>query len=219
MKRVLLVVLAGVGLSGPASAQWLGMPVWNSPKGGTGITISGDYGKPNADWGKGNAFGARATVGLGSLSATLGFASWNPSGATAPTLKSVGGDAAFRVIGGSLLPININLLVGGGRSTGSGAPATTNIVAGGGVSLTLPTPGVSLEPYVSLTERWHHIGSTALIASSTNSNFGWTIGANFGFGGVMGAHLAYDSESLGSGSTGGILGVGLHLSLKVPLGM
>lgn len=218
MKRVLLVVLAGVGISTPAFAQWLGMPVWNSPKGGTGITISGDYGKPNADWGKGNAFGGRATLGLGSLSATLGFASWNPSG-TAPTLKSIGGDAAFRVIGGSLLPININLLVGGGRSTGSGVPATTNIIAGGGASLTLPTPGVSLEPYVSLTERWHHLGSTAVTPSSTNSDFGWTIGANLGFGGVMGAHIAYDSESLSGGGTGGILGVGLQLSLKVPLGM
>jgi hypothetical protein len=212
MKRVLLVVLAGVGLSGPASAQWLGMPVWNSPKGGTGITISGDYGKPNADLGKGNAFGARATLGLGSLSATLGFASWNPAG-TLPTAKSVGGNATFRVIGGSLLPININLLVGGARATATGLPGTTTIVAGGGASLTLPTPGVSLEPYVSLANRWHSA------SGSTNSNFGWTIGANLGFGGVMGAHIAYDSESLGGGSTGGILGVGLHLSLKVPLGM
>ena len=218
MKRVLLVVLAGVGLSGPASAQWLGMPVWNSPRGGTGITISGDYGKPNADLGKGNAFGARGSVGLGSLNATLGFASWNPSG-TAPTLKSIGGDATFRVIGGSLLPININLLVGGGRATASGAAATTTIVAGGGVSLTLPTPGVSLEPYVSLAERWHHVGSTTLVASHTNSGFGWTLGANLGFGSVLGAHIAYDSESLSAGGTGGILGVGVHLSLHVPLGM
>lgn len=212
MKRVLLVVLAGVGLSSPASAQFLGMPVWNSPKGGTGITISGDYGKPNADLGKGNAFGARGSLGLGSLTATLGFASWNPSG-TAPTVKSIGGDAAFRVIGGSLLPININLLVGGARASQTGLPGTTTIVAGGGASLTLPTPGVSLEPYVSLTNRWHSF------SGSTNSNFGWTIGANLGFGGVFGAHIAYDSESLGGGSTGSVLGVGLHLSLKVPLGM
>jgi hypothetical protein len=218
MKRVLLVVPVLVCASTPASAQFAGMPVWNSPKGGTGITISGDYGKPNADLGKGNAFGARGTVGLGSLSATLGFASWNPSG-TAPTVKSVGGDAAFRVIGGSLLPININLLVGGARATATGLPGTTTIVAGGGVSLTLPTPGVSLEPYISLANRWHHVGSTAVTPSATSSGFGWTIGANLGFGGFMGAHIAYDSESLGGGSTRGILGVGLHLSLKVPLGM
>ena len=218
MKRVLLVALAAVGASTPASAQFAGMPVWNSPKGGTGITISGDYGKPNADLGKGNAFGARGTVGLGSLSATLGFASWNPSG-TLPTVKSVGGDAAFRVIGGSMLPFNINLLVGGARATATGAPGTTTIVAGGGASLTLPTPGVSLEPYISLANRWHHVGSTAVTPSATNSGFGWTIGANLGFGGVMGAHIAYDSEHLSGGGTGGILGVGLHLSLKVPLGM
>ena len=212
MKRALLVALAVGGAATPVSAQFSGMPVWNSPKGGTGITISGDYGKPNSDAGKGNAFGARGTVGLGSLSVTAGFASWNRPD-TFPTLKSFGGDATFRVIGGSLLPININLLVGGARATATGRPGTTTIVAGGGASLTLPTPGVSLEPYISLANRWH---STS---GNTNSNFGWTIGANLGFGGVMGAHIAYDSETLGGGRTSGILGVGLNLSLKVPLGM
>lgn len=218
MKRVLLVALAAIGTSTPASGQFLGMPVWNSPKGGTGITISGDYGKPNSDLGKGNAFGARGSLGIGNLTATVGFASWSrPQGA--PTYKSVGGDAAFRVIGGSLLPINVNLLVGGARSTASGLPSQTGIVAGGGVSITLPTPGVSLEPYVSLGERWHHIGSSLLTASTTESHFGWTLGANLGFGGILGAHIAYDSESLGGGNTGGILGVGLHLSIKAPIGM
>lgn len=218
MKRVLLVALAGVTWSAPVSAQWLGMPVWNSPKGGTGVTISGDYGKPNSDWGKGNAFGARGAFGIGSLTATVGFASWSrPNGL--PTYKSVGGNAAFRVIGGSLLPINIDLLAGAARSTASGLPNVTSIIAGGGVSLTLPTPGVSLEPYVSLGERWRHFGSAPLTPSTTDSDFGWTLGANLGFGGVMGAHIAYDSEHRSTGGTGGILGVGLHLSLHVPLGM
>src|SRR5882762_7950247 len=31
-------------LDTPAAAQWWGEPVWNSPKGGTGVTISGDTG-------------------------------------------------------------------------------------------------------------------------------------------------------------------------------
>ena len=215
MKRVLLVALAAVAASTPASAQFAGMPVWNSPKGGTGVTISGDYGKPNSNWGNGNAFGARGTLGLGNLSATIGFASWTPKGAAA--FKSVGGDAAFRVIGGSLLPINVNLLVGGARSTASNLPSQTTIVAGGGVSITLPTPGISLEPYVSLAERWHHFSSAPLTSAFTNSDFGWTIGANLGFGAILGAHLAYDSEKLGGGSTGGIFGIGLHASLKAPI--
>lgn len=213
MNRVLSVVALAVAVATPAAAQWAGMPVWNSPKGGTGITISGDYGRPNADAGKGNAFGARGTVGLGSLSLTAGFASWNPEGTVPPTAKSVGGDAAFRVIGGTLLPINVNLLVGGARTTASGAPGMTTLVAGGGVSVSLPTPGISIEPYLSLANRWHRV------SGSTDSNFGWTIGANLGFGGMFGMHVAYDSESLGGGNTAGIIGVGAHLALKVPLGM
>lgn len=212
MKRVFLIVALGAAAATPAAAQWLGMPVWNSPKGGTGITISGDYGKPNADWGKGNAFGARATLGLGTLSVTAGYASWNPSG-IAPTAKSFGGDAAFRVIGGTLLPVNVNILAGGARTTASGADDITNLVAGAGASITLPTPGFSIEPYLSLTNRWHKPSG-----GSTNSNFGWTIGANFGLG-LLGAHIAYDSESLGGGNTGGILGLGLHVALHAPMGM
>jgi hypothetical protein len=214
MNRLLSVVALAITAATPAAAQFAGVPVWNSPKGGTGITISGDYAKPNADWGKGNAFGARGTVGLGSLSLTAGFTSWKQSGA--PTsIKSVGGDAAFRVIGGTLLPINVNLLVGGARSTESGQPNVTSLVAGGGVSVSLPTPGVSIEPYLSLTNRWRKTSG----APSTDSNFGWTLGANLGFGGVFGLHFAYDSESLTGGGTGGIIGVGAHVALKVPLGM
>lgn len=212
MKRLILVSALVAGAAAPAAAQFLGMPVWNSPKGGTGITISGDYGKPNADLGKGNAFGARGTVGLGSLSLTAGFSTWKPSGATS-SLKSIGGDAAFRVIGGSLLPINLNLLVGGARTTVSGGTGNlTTLIAGAGVSVSLPTPGIQVEPYLSVANRWHKISG----GGSTDSNIGWTIGANLGFG-MMGAHVAYDSESLGGGATGGILGIGLHLSLNVPM--
>jgi hypothetical protein len=211
MNRVFLMAVLAVGAATPATAQFFGMPVWNSPKGGTGVTISADYGRPNADLGKGNAFGARGTVGFGSLNVTAGFSTWKPSGAT-NSLNSVGGDAAFRVIGGSLLPVNVNLLVGGARTTAGGSSGSlTTLIAGGGVSVSLPTPGVSVEPYLSVANRWHKPSG-----GSTDSNIGWTIGANLGFG-MMGAHIAYDSESYGAGLTGGIIGIGLHVSLKVPM--
>jgi hypothetical protein len=212
MNRVLSVMALAVTVATPAAAQFAGMPVWNSPKGGTGITINGDYGRPNADWGKGNAFGARGTVGLGSLNLTVGFATWKPEGALT-SVKSVGGDAAFRVIGGTLLPINVNLLVGGARNSAGGSSSTT-LVAGGGVSVSLPTPGISIEPYLSLTNRWNKTSNIP-----TASDFGWTLGANLGFGGILGAHVAYDSQSFGGGATGGIIGIGVHVALKVPLGM
>ncbi len=209
MKRVFLVVALVAGAVAPAAAQFFGMPVWNSPKGGTGITISGDYGKPNAEYGKGNAFGARGTVGFGSLSVTAGLASYKQSGAS-NSATSLGGTAAFRVIGGSLLPVNVNLLAGGARSTANGVPDLTTIVAGGGVSVSLPTPVLSIEPYLSVTNRWHKESG-----SPTNSNIGWTIGANLGFG-MMGAHIAYDSQKLPGGGTGGIIGLGVHLGIGVP---
>jgi len=209
MKRIMTVLALAAFAAAPAAAQWLGMPVWNSPKGGTGIEISGDYGKPNADYGKGNAFGARGTVGLGSLSITAGLASYKPQGASS-SATSLGGTAAFRVIGGSLLPVNVNLLAGGARTTGSGSADLTTLVAGGGVSVSVPTPGLSVEPYVSLTNRWRKLSG-----GSYDGNFGWTIGANLGLG-MFGFHVAYDSESFGGGQTGSIIGLGAHVALHAP---
>ena len=44
MKRTsLIMALLGTALaaSTPAAAQWQGMPIWNNPKGGTGVTLNG----------------------------------------------------------------------------------------------------------------------------------------------------------------------------------
>jgi hypothetical protein len=72
---------------------------------------------------------------------------------------------------------------------------------------------VSIEPYLSLTNRWHKFSGL----TGTTSNFGWTLGANANFG-MFGVHLAYDSESNG-GTTGGIFALGAHVALKAPIGM
>ena len=213
MKRAVMILALAASTATPAAAQWFGMPAWNSPKGGTGITISGDYGKPNADFGKGNAFGARASLGLANLTVTAGLSSWKPEGATS-SLTSVGGQAAFRVIGGSLIPVSINLQLGAGRTSCSGCNSLTNITAGGGVSASIPSPGISIEPYLSISNRWHKVATV----SGTESNIGWVIGANVGFG-MFGVHLAYDSEKFDDGTTGGIIGIGAHVALKVPIGM
>src|SRR5437867_7742012 len=99
MKRVTLLAGLLALAASPAAAQLPGMPVWNNPKGGTGVTISGDYGKPNDNGGGGNAFGARASLGLANLNVGAGIASWKPKGAS-NSRTSVGADVAFRVIGG-----------------------------------------------------------------------------------------------------------------------
>lgn len=218
MKRMFAGIAAAV-LAGaaPLAAQWPGMPAWNSPKGGSGITIDGDVGFPNTNAGKGTAYGGRATFGMANLSFTAGISSWKPEGAGEST-TSFGGVAEFRAIGGSLMPVALNIQLGASSSsaisTGTVTFAkTTNIITGAGLSVNVPTPGLSIEPYVSLSNRWHSPSG-----GSTFSNFGWVIGANVAFG-TLGLHVAYDSEKLDDGTTAGVVGVGAHLTFKAPMGL
>ena len=214
MRNVMLTVGLAMGLATPLVAQWLGEPVWNSPKGGTGLTISGDYGHPNADYGKGNAWGGRAALGLGTLTLTAGVATWKPDGAT-DHVTSIGGNAAFRLIGGSLLPVAVNLQAGVARSDSASFADPETIVTGAvGISVPLPTPGFSIEPYFSPGIRYRNFGS----GNGTSTEFGYAVGANLGFG-LLGAHLAYDNEKLKGGGSIGVFGVGLHIGIHLPLGM
>jgi hypothetical protein len=214
MKRTLTVLALAASVATPAAAQFLGMPNWSNPKGGTGIVISGDLGMPNEDFGKGTAFGARATFGLANLSLTGGLSFWKPDGAP-DEFTSLGGQAAFRVIGGSLLPVAVSLQLNLARvGEGNGDPSLTRLGLGGAISVNVPTPGLSIEPYLAINNRWYKYSGL----SGTESNIGWTLGANVGLG-MLGLHVAYDSESAGGGSTLGVIGIGAHFALKAPIGM
>jgi hypothetical protein len=213
MKRIMMVLALAAFAAAPAAAQWFGMPVWNSPKGGTGVTINGDLGMPNNN-GKGTAFGARATLGLANLALTAGVVSWKPSGQP-DNVTSIGGNAAFKVIGGSLIPVALNLQLGAARAgAANGDSALTRLTAGAGIAVSVPTPGISIEPYLSITNRWYKESGL----SGTSSNLGWTLGANASFG-MFGLHAAYDSENFGPGLTVGTFGIGAHIALKAPIGM
>jgi len=213
MKNVMLTVGLVIGLATPLAAQWLGEPVWNSPKGGTGLTISGDYAKPNTDYRKGNTWGGRAALGLGTITITAGVASWKPEGA-AESFMSIGGNADFRLIGGSLLPVAVNLQVGGARTDSANAtPVRTTVTGAVGVSVPLPTPGISIEPYFSPGVRYRKVSG-----GGNSTEFGYVVGANLSFG-LLGAHVAYDNEKVKGGGSIGVFGVGLHLGIHLPLGM
>lgn len=213
MKRTWIVVALAIGGAAPASAQFLGMPVWNSPTGGSGLTISGDYGKPNSNYfGGGSAFGGRATLGVGMMSVTAGVTSFSPSPAGASKVTSFGGDVAFGVIGGPLVPVKVNIQAGAAHtSADSGITVVTGAV---GIGVTLPMPGISIEPYISPGIRYTKVNT---LFGSSKANFGFAIGANVGFG-MLGVHIAYDHSKLLSQNIS-TFGIGAHLALKVPLGM
>jgi len=221
MKRAAVVLGLTAFVAAPAAGQqWAGLPNWNSPKGGTGLTISADYGRPNEDGGKGNAFAGRAALGLGTVTVTAGVSTWKPDSTLSSGSESIvtyGGTVAFRLVGGSLLPVAVNLQGGAGRSTevtsGSGTiPAVTTVTASVGISVPLPTPGLSIEPWFSPGIRYYNASGV------DDTNFGFAVGANVGFG-MMGVHLAYDYENLGAGASQGIFGVGAHLAIRLPMGM
>jgi hypothetical protein len=218
---ILGVVLLLVAPVASAAAQWLGTPAWNAPKMGTGLTIYGDYGAPNTDAGKGDAFGGRAALGLGTLTLTAGVASWKPD-VYNDRATSYGGTAAFRLIGGSLLPVAVNLQVGAAHSNQvtSGTqtlPAETTVLGAVGASVPLPTPGFSIEPYFSPGIRYHKFSTGVVGYGDHQTNFGWVIGGNLSFG-MVGIHLAYDSEKFANG-THGVFGVGADVGFHLPLGM
>ena len=197
------------------------MPAWNSAKGGTGVTFYGDYGAPNDSALSGHAFGGRAALGIGTITLSAGVASWKPGGQNARA-TSYGGTAAFRLIGGSLIPISVNLELGAGHNTmgTSGADtvrASTTVLGAVGLSVPLPTPGISVEPYVSPGIRYHKFSDVPVGAKDHETNFGWVIGGNFSFG-MVGIHVAYDSEKFDNG-THGVLGVGADVGLRLPMGL
>jgi hypothetical protein len=208
-------IVLGLGLTAlvatTAAAQWIGEPVWNSPSAGTGLTISGDYARPDSAYGKGNTWGGRASLGLSTMTLTAGVASWKPNGATT-SITSVGGNVAFRLIGGSLLPVAVNMQLGGSGTTST--PKATELIGAVGISVPLPTPGFSIEPYFSPGVRYRNSGG-----GTNTTNFGYVFGANLGFG-VLGVHLAYDHEHKASNSANGsVFGIGLHAGLHLPMGL
>jgi len=212
MRAVLTLGLAAC-LATPATAQWLGMPVWNSPKGGTGVTISGDYGKPNDAYGGGNAWGGHASLGVGTLTLAAGVSSLKTD-IDPVRVTSWGGNAAFRLIGGSLLPFSLNLQAGAVRTSAVEGQKQTHVIGAVGFSVPLPTPGISIEPYLSPGIRHRDLGPT----NGSSTEFGYVFGANLSFG-LLGAHVAYDNERKKGGGNVGVFGVGLHVDLHLPLGM
>src|SRR5437764_13650840 len=104
--RAALTVALSAFLATPAAAQWLGEPVWNSPKGGTGVTISGDYARPNSDYGSGNTWGGSASLGIGKLTLTAGVARWKPDLST-EGFTSNGANAALWQSVVTLLPFSV----------------------------------------------------------------------------------------------------------------
>jgi hypothetical protein len=213
MTRAVLVLgfLALLGGGVPrAAAQIAGMPLWNSPRGGTRVLLAADAGIPDSIGGKGTTFAARAAIGLQALTlgATVGLR--NPKG-PGSNITEYGATAGYRLIGGSLIPIAVNLQGGVGSASESGV-TNTRYTAAVGLAIDVPVPFVTVEPWVAPGLRVSHTGS------QSDTRFGVAAGLTFGFG-MFGLHTAYDYEKLPAGQHTTTLGIGVHVDIRPTLGL
>lgn len=218
MKSLVVLVLAATGVllvPTSAAAQLAGMPIWNSPRAGTGVLIAGDVGRPDSAGGSGTTFAGRVAVGFSALTLSASVGQREPDGLSSTT--EYGGTAAYRLIGGSLIPVAVNLQAGAAGVHGAGV--TMRRYTGAlGFSVDVPVPGVSFEPWVAPGLRVNYVGATTGVASTSNTDFGIAGGVTIGFG-MIGIHAAIDYEKRPGGGHTTTLGLGAHVDIRPSLGL
>jgi hypothetical protein len=229
VRRSVLVVLLAATLADPLAAQLNSMPVHYSPKGGTGFTVYGDFGKGlNEESGENTAFAARAVLGVSAITLGVGVGTVN---ASIPGLSSDENNfqwmamAAFRILGGGPIPAAINIQAGYGRLA-TDSIAEVNVPVGVGLSVSAPVPGITLEVWGAPRISYRRV--TVGASSETQTGFGLSGGINFGFSIGLGGYVALDWQSLSDvtdgdfpliGGNPALLGVGVSWNIKLPGGL
>ncbi|MCH7714687.1 MAG: hypothetical protein IH876_01010 [Gemmatimonadetes bacterium] len=194
----------------PAAAQLNSIPVYFNPKGGTGFTLAGDFGKGvNTQSGKNTAFGVRASVGGGPFSIGAGVGTVSLAGQSEVQYM---GNAALRIVGGPLIPVSVAVQAGVGYLKVASVK-TLNIPIGIGIGLSVPTPGFSFDPWIAPRVTVNAVEILGI--TTTNSGVGVSGGVNLAFVMGLGLHLGFDWTKVG-GSTPLIIGAGVHYKFGPP---
>ncbi|HXY69096.1 MAG TPA: hypothetical protein VEH62_06575 [Gemmatimonadales bacterium] len=214
MRRIGKVLVAAalplVAGATAARAQLAGIPVYFNPKGGTGIGVSADLGFPNNNAGGGTAYGVAGSVGAGPVTISGMVGAWKPSGATS-SQTSFGGDLAYRLYGGGLLPVAIGVQAGYGSIKLAGTTISTIPV---GIALALNPPLFPFKPWIA-----PHMDFTSVSGGGgSTSNFHVSAGVNFNLLLGLGVHAGADWGKIkGTSQTSLVWGVGAHFNFHVPV--
>jgi hypothetical protein len=221
MKQAVLgaIVLAVALGGGPASleAQVRGIPVYNAgvPR---GVGVYGDVGFSNDEAGGGTAYAVTGRAGFGPFGATAMLSSYNPDGADAGL--SVGATLNYRVFGGPLVPLAVNLQGGIGYAKPDvGALPDDGVTelrfpVGVGLALTIPNPVLAIRPWLAPRIDIVRVSPDGADAR-TDSEFALSGGLELNTLGGFGLHATYDAI-FAEGGTPGIFGVGAHYTFRVP---
>jgi hypothetical protein len=204
-------LLLSTALTARGAAQVTGLPVHNSGV-SSGFTFGGEVGFPDADYGKGTAFGGRAALGLGPFGISAVASSWNPKG-PGDAQTGVGGYLNLKVFGGPLIPLSVTLQ-GGAEYISSSGRKTVHAPIGLGIALKIPNPALAIKPWIA--PRLDIVRVTGGGTSNTDENFGISGGLDFSLLGGLGFGAAYDRTFAGNGRNPSSFGVNLTYSIKIP---
>jgi hypothetical protein len=200
-----------------AQAQLAGIPVYFNPRGGTGLGVAANLGFPDNNAGGGTAYGVAGSLGAGPVTITGMVGAWKPKNfASAQT--SFGGDVAYRLFGGGLVPVAVSVQGGYGMIKLAGV---TNSVIPVGVGISIDPPLFPLKPWIApRIEIQHFSGGTG--GSVNASAFRVSAGVNFNLLLGLGVHAAVDWGKVPSKLNAAtpstlILGVGAHFNFRVPM--
>lgn len=204
------VVLAAFAQSG--RAQVTGLPVRNNGI-SSGFTIGGEVGFPNADYGKGTAFGGRAALGFGPLGVSAVLSSWNPKGPVG-SQTGVGGYLNLKVFGGPLVPFSVTLQ-GGAEYVKNSGTKLIHAPIGLGIAVKIPNPALAIKPWIAPRFDLVRVSPTGL-SSTTEKNFGISGGIDFSLLGGFGFGAAYDRTWADHGLNPSVFSVGANYAIKIP---
>jgi hypothetical protein len=179
----------------------------------SGLTIGGEVGFPDADYGKGTAFGGRGALGLGPFGISAVVSSWNPKG-PASSQTGVGGYLNLKVFGGPLIPLSVTLQGGAEYRSQSGIK-TIHAPIGLGIALKIPNPALAIKPWIAPRLDIVRVSGSG-ISSDTDENFGISGGIDFSLLGGLGFGAAYDRTWAGNGVNPSVFSAGVNYTLKIP---
>lgn len=205
-------------VAAPAAAQVPGLAVHASGV-PSGVVLAGHVGFLNDAAGGGRAYGVSGGVGTGLFGGTAIIAVSDPEDDADGTV-SVGANAAFRVLGGPLVPVSASLLAGVGY-----AKPESGILPGDDVSLlhvpvaisvalVLPSPAFSVRPWIAPRLDVLRVSPDGG-ESETLTDFGFSAGIELSTISGLGLHAAYDWVAR-DGDKPAVLDVGVQYAIRVP---
>jgi hypothetical protein len=208
---LILASLIGAGVASRGAAQITGVPVRNSGV-SSGLSIGGEVGFPNADYGKGTAYAGRAALGLGPFGVSAVVSSYNPKGPVG-SQTAVGGYLNLKVFGGPLIPLSVTLQ-GGVEYLKNSGNKLLHAPIGLGIALKIPNPALAIKPWIA--PRIDVTRVSGVLPTKTTTKFGISGGIDFSLLGGLGFSAAYDRYSPGGGLHPSVFSAGVNYTLKIP---